>query len=240
MTNKELIEKYPFLKLRNVFTDEPIYSDSETNEEETWLDALEDGWRIRFGIPFVEDLNEVLTKNNYVDKYRIIQVKEKYGQLRWYDFGAPEEWDDHMNAWEYISEHTCKKCGKFPVPMRDDGWISPWCDECFGSWNPKYYTEERKKEFTHKEFGTDRLLEYLTIRKWHKDYSESYYIDLKPYYEKIGYTDFSNLISKYEVIRYEEYEEALRKFKKINNLTYIKDPQIIPLEIQEMNPFKEN
>ena len=27
--------------------------------------------------------------------------------------------------WEYISEHTCINCGKFPAPMRYNGWISP-------------------------------------------------------------------------------------------------------------------
>ena len=236
--NKNLLEKYPFLKLRSVWTSEMLDDESESDDE-TWLDALEEGWKIRFGIPFIEDLNEVLTKNNCVNDYQIIQVKEKWGQLRWYDYGAPEEWDDHMNAWEYISEHTCKKCGKFPVPMRDDGWISPWCDECFGSWRKVPYTDEEKEKYTCPEFDTNRLLEYLTIRKWNKDFTESYYIDLKPYYKKIGFTDFSNLITREEMAQYDDYVEALNKFKKINNLHYIKDSEIIPLEIQHMSPFKK-
>ena len=37
----------------------------------------------------VEELGEELFWYNYEDKYRIIQIKEKFGGLRWYDNGAP-------------------------------------------------------------------------------------------------------------------------------------------------------
>jgi hypothetical protein len=183
---------------------------------------MPDGWAKKFGHLFCEDLREVLERNNFLDEYVVLQVKEKYGQLRWYD-NAPEEWYNHMDAWEYISEHTCVKCGKFPVPMRDDGWISPWCDECFRELHPNA-PEEQLKKWTYNE----PLVEYLFVRK-------DEYIDMKPYYEKLGYN--GPMLSKETYEKYTYYKESLKKWIKENGP--IKDPAIIPYEIQQLNPLKE-
>lgn len=126
---KNLISEYPFLLPRNVWTDK-INKDYDYSY--CWFkDDIPQGWWKFFGIAYLNDLKEVLEKYNYVDKFRFSQVKEKYGGLRAYNFGAPEEWFSHEHAWEYISKHTCVNCGKFPVKMRDDGWVCPWCDDCF-------------------------------------------------------------------------------------------------------------
>lgn len=186
MENKELIEKYPFLMPRNDWTGEVV---EDYDYSYTLLDDLEPGWKIRFGMPFIEDLREVLVKNNCLDNYLVVQIKEKFGSLRWYSYGEPEEWLDHMYAWEYISEHTCKKCGKFPVPMRDDGWLSPWCDECFRSIHPKATEEDFKKWSRMSEELLDgKPLEYIIYTIFSNSGNEILKIDMKPYYEKIGYT----------------------------------------------------
>lgn len=128
MTNKELIEKYPFLKRRNLWTDEPI-----NNYEFTELDDLPSGWRIAFGMQMLEELNEILKKANYVDKYRILQIKEKFGGLRWYVNGIPKDIYEEYRAWEdkyyKLSTRTCIRCGK-PATKISAGWISPFCDDC--------------------------------------------------------------------------------------------------------------
>ena len=72
MTNKELIEKYPWLQIRNVWTNEKL------DDEFTWLDDLPEGWRKAFGLQMVEELDQILRKANYQDKYKIIQIKEKW------------------------------------------------------------------------------------------------------------------------------------------------------------------
>ncbi|MBQ6627932.1 MAG: hypothetical protein IJH65_03870 [Methanobrevibacter sp.] len=231
--NKLLVERYPFLAPRNENTGE---IDENYDYSFTELDALEDGWRIRFGIPLLEDLRELLVELGCLDDYRIIQIKEKYGQLRWYD-NSPDEWSDHMDAWSYISEHTCKNCGAFPVPMRDDGWISPWCDDCFGFYRGKTYNDEEREKYTFKEFGTDRILEFLEVTEYYDGEYKTHYIDMKPYYKKIGYTDFDNLITKEEMEDYKLYKETLDKWTKISK--EMNDPTIIPYEVQEMNPFKD-
>lgn len=232
--NKLLIEEFPFLIPRNVWTGKIV---EDYDYSYTLLDNLEDGWRIRFGLAFCKDLKEVLEKNNCLDDYYIYQIKEKFGQLRWYD-NSPQEWSDHMYAWEYISEHTCKRCGKFPVPMRDDGgWVSPWCDDCFGYWRKTPFTEDEKKKWALSDPCNGRLLEYLEITRYSKDGDEIRYIDMKPYYDKIGYK-YENLVTKEEVEQYKTYEKCLKEWEDVNGK--IKNPQIIPYEIRILNPFLED
>ena len=42
------------------------------------------GWRRAFGEEMCEEILQVLIKYDCVDLYRITQIKEKYGTLRWY------------------------------------------------------------------------------------------------------------------------------------------------------------
>ena len=72
MNNIELIKKYPWLQIRNVWTNEKL------DDEFTWLDDLPGGWRKAFGLQMVEELDQILRKANYQDKYKIAQIKEKW------------------------------------------------------------------------------------------------------------------------------------------------------------------
>lgn len=74
MTNKELIKKYPWLKIRNVWTDSKI----DEKDEYTWFDDIPEGWKRAFGLKLCEELNQLLIKANYQDDYRITQIKEKW------------------------------------------------------------------------------------------------------------------------------------------------------------------
>ena len=133
MTNEQLLERYPFLIPRNVWTDKII-----ENTDWTLLDDMPQGWRIAFGEQMCEEIREVLIKYDYLYKYRITQIKEKYGSLRWYDNGAPKEVHDIIMKYEKLSETTCILCGK-PATLISRGWISPFCD-CIKQ--DEYYSEE--------------------------------------------------------------------------------------------------
>lgn len=128
--NKQLILRYPWLLPRNYKDDKPL-----TGYDFTWteLNDMPNGWRAAFGEEMCAKIHELLKRANYVDKYRIVQIKEKFGELRWYDNGCPREIYDEMEniRWEYEdkSTHTCINCGK-PATKISRGWISPWCDEC--------------------------------------------------------------------------------------------------------------
>jgi hypothetical protein len=94
---------------------------------------MEPGWRKAFGIQMCEELKAQLKKDHYLYKYRITQIKEKWGYLRWYDEGHTDSIHDIIHKYEKISWNTCIMCGK-PATKITSGWISPYCDNCY----PKY------------------------------------------------------------------------------------------------------
>ena len=93
------------------------------------------GWRKTLGIPLCEELREeiLIIDSSLLNKYRVSQVKEKYGTLRWYAGSYSEQMEDILTKYEDISQYTCVVCGKRYVPIFDDGWISPFCRECYKS-----------------------------------------------------------------------------------------------------------
>ena len=128
---KEVLEKYPWLTVRNRWSDEVV-------EDITEFDIMEvpQAWKDSFIPNLIEELDQLLKKVNFVDEYRITQVKEKYGILHWYDNGFPEqhysELEDIIERYREISEYTCVVCGKYdPKEVRfcEDGWISAYCKE---------------------------------------------------------------------------------------------------------------
>lgn len=125
--NKELIERFPFLMPHNRWTDE---TPEDFDYSYTELDAMPDGWRKAFGEQMCEEIREELVRVDYLDKYRIAQIKEKYGFLRWYDFGGTEKMNrEIIPKYARLSERTCIVCGE-PATKISTGWISPYCDLC--------------------------------------------------------------------------------------------------------------
>lgn len=94
------------------------------------------GWRKAFGIQMCKEIRAALLKHGWkcLFKYRITQIKEKYGTLRWYDLNSTQEIQDIINKYEDISYRTCVVCGK-PATKISTGWICPYCDEHIGDRN---------------------------------------------------------------------------------------------------------
>lgn len=126
--NKELIEKYPWLLPRNRWTGEVI---KDYDYSFTELDDMPDGWRIAFGEQFCADIQHELDKlkPETAADFRIIQTKEKFGQLRFYTNWVTESLDEVIRRYENLSERTCIKCGA-PATKITTGWITPLCDKC--------------------------------------------------------------------------------------------------------------
>lgn len=128
-SNQKLIERFPFLMPRNRWTGE-VPEDYDYSYTE--LDSMPDGWRKAFGEQMCEDIREELVHAEYLDQYRISQIKEKYGTLCWYDFGCTERMlRDIIPKYEHLSARTCIRCGN-PATKVSTGWISPYCDTCAG------------------------------------------------------------------------------------------------------------
>ncbi len=99
----------------------------------TELDAMDHGWRKTFGIDMCKEIKKALKKEHYLRKYRITQIKEKWGELCWYDSGAPKEVFDIIRKYENISYRTCIACGKQAKYRTVRGWILPYCENCISS-----------------------------------------------------------------------------------------------------------
>lgn len=132
MTNKELIERYPFLLPRSVWTDK-VYEDFDYSW--TVLDEMPDGWRKAFGEMMCSEIKCELLRfgRKYLNDYRIMEIKEKYASLRWYDNGHPvgSKLGDIIGKYEALSEHICIVCGKPDVPVTGRGWYMPLCKDCW-------------------------------------------------------------------------------------------------------------
>lgn len=126
MNNKELCEKYPFLLPHNRWTDE---ISKNFDYSYTELDSMPDGWRKAFGLQMCEELKQALLKINKVEEFRIVQIKEKFGELRFYTNWTTDDIEAIINKYTKLSRKTCIICGK-PATVITTGWISPFCNSC--------------------------------------------------------------------------------------------------------------
>ena len=170
MNNKELIERYPFLLPRNRWTGETV---KDYDYSYTELDAMPYGWRKAFGERMCEEICTALIEADYLDKYRISQIKEKYGILRWYDFGAPQSVHDIISKYEYISQFICMICGNpYARLINNNGWLYTICENCASEefdisrldWvDATDSFEQIKKSVIIEEFGGEKRIREIPI-----------------------------------------------------------------------------
>ena len=127
--NKKLIERYPFLKPHNILTGKDIEG---YDYSWTLLDNMEEGWKKNFGLQMCEELLQCLNQCDYANRYYITQIKEKYGELCWYDTGVPgvifDEFCDIIEKYQDLSRTICCVCGA-PAEYVTTNWIGYYCDE---------------------------------------------------------------------------------------------------------------
>lgn len=81
-----------------------------------------DGWLF-----IIKELIEKIIEKGW--NKEICQVKEKFGQLRFYINSAPEEVYDLIYEYENKSYEICEGCGK-RGKLRKEGWWKTLCDDC--------------------------------------------------------------------------------------------------------------
>lgn len=74
----------------------------------------------------IEELNEL------PDDIEVLQIKEKYGGLRFYVNGASDKAFDIISRYENYSYHVCECCGDFyTAKLRvKNGWYKTLCNKC--------------------------------------------------------------------------------------------------------------
>lgn len=83
-----------------------------------------DGW-----FPLIKKLSEDIIKIS--PETEAVQVKEKFGGLRFYVTNANDEVYDLISKAEKESYKTCEKCGtRENVTTNEDGWVFTLCDKC--------------------------------------------------------------------------------------------------------------
>ena len=177
-----LCGKYPFLIPRYEWSGEILKDYDYTS---TYLDDMPVGWKIAFGEMMCEEIKQELVRCNYLDEFRIIQAKEKFGQARIYTNGEPVDCkvQEIIDKYSVLSENICIVCGKPDVPMTHNGWSSPYCKKCFTT-----PTDWYKKEFPNKvdewiknhiedweEYNKEennKMRDSYTVIRWSKDMGE--------------------------------------------------------------------
>lgn len=115
-----------FEKFASIFHCIPTYN---------MLDFMPEGWRKAFGVRMCEDIKRELLKTGgrkLLHSYRVIDIKEKWGLLRWDDAGCTKDLHKIIAMYEDMSQHYCIDCGELATCMTPvEYWRSPYCDKHF-------------------------------------------------------------------------------------------------------------
>ena len=156
--NKELVERYPYLLPRNVFTDK--LPDDYNYAYINGIGEIPPGWEMLF-LQLCEDIRQPLIDAGQLEKFRFTQIKEKYNRLECYNYGAPEKVHDIIDKYSVMAGYICTNCGK-PATFETNGYIASYCDDCWkdfvrhdkGEWikfKPYYKVSGWNKEDGHYE-----------------------------------------------------------------------------------------
>lgn len=118
------------------------------------------------------------------DQFRVTQVKEKFGTLRFYTNGHTDEMDDLITIAERKSRVTCEVCGEHGR-LYTDGWHVTLCKVCRRKDHPLQY-----KNLAIRFLLTPAIILYLIVDVCLIDKSEQKLKDLK--YEFKRHFDLDN------------------------------------------------
>ncbi len=142
---KEWVTKYPFLRIK---TNDCYPWEDEEDIESCWIFDLPVGWQNGFGSQMCDELMAVLGK--YADDFLIIQLKEKFNEMRLYWGWIDREYTDEeseeidgiydaikniINKYEEISYNTCVSCGNQATEYTKSGWYQGFCKTCYDRMN---------------------------------------------------------------------------------------------------------
>jgi hypothetical protein len=176
---KIITKKYPYLLPRRM-------SDGEVSPDYDYEFLvgeydLPKGWFELF-LQCCEDLYEPLKRAEYLEHFRFLDVKEKYGSMRFSTCRINDEVFDILNKYEFLSQQVCCICGK-PATAITYGYICPYCTEHLKNSTAViedceiiYPATSFKQRTWSKEAG-DIIREIDCTAEWNR------------YLERIGYSD---------------------------------------------------
>ncbi len=124
--NKENTEKL-FAKYPKIFVQHSL-SPQETAM--CWGIDCGDGWFWLID-NLCSHLQFDIERNNH-SQIEAVQVKEKFGDLRFYTNHADESQQSMINFAEFLSNSICENCGSTNnVSQNNKGWINTLCKHCW-------------------------------------------------------------------------------------------------------------
>jgi hypothetical protein len=127
--DKKLVEKYP-----------KIFRDRFSNPKETlmcWGFDVGDGWykiidslcgQIQHHIDWAQEKKEKYGQGEGCSQVVAVQVKEKFGGLRFYYDGGDNMIDGMVRMAESWAVNTCEVCGERGELRNDHTWMYTACD----------------------------------------------------------------------------------------------------------------
>lgn len=173
LNNLWLIIKYPFLAPRN-WEDKindwslawkhlkarefkKIWSFDIYRLNYTLLDWMPEAWRNKFGEQMCRDIRKALLKDGGLKalfSYRVEDIKEKYGSLRWYDNWNSDRTEEVVDYYEDLSMCYCISCGK-PVRYATRHWVNYLCADCYHQAR-RYKSDEEQERLEKIERLTEK------------------------------------------------------------------------------------
>jgi hypothetical protein len=102
-----------------------------------------DGWYVILDT-LMGNIQSYINLNKKGMIFYVTQIKEKYGNLRFYYNGGDEYIDGMVSMAEAMSSETCEFCGTTSNVGYTTGWICTICKDCFDS-GVVYMTEWKQK-----------------------------------------------------------------------------------------------
>ena len=84
--------------------------------------------QIHYHVKWKNEQKEKYGRGNGCSPVIVLQIKEKFGGLRFYYEGGDDTVDGMVRMAESWAARSCEECGK-PGKSRDGGWIRTLCDE---------------------------------------------------------------------------------------------------------------
>lgn len=142
--DEKLCSKYP-----------KIFANRHGDMKETlmcWGFECGDGWyniidqlcaNIQHHIDWKQEQKEKYGRGEGCSQVVAVQVKEKFGTLRFYTSGGDEEIFGMIRMAESMSAVTCEECGS-PGHQRGGGWIRTLCDKHEEAYQERMRSREMK------------------------------------------------------------------------------------------------
>jgi len=121
-----------------------------------WGFECGDGWfniidrlcaNIQHHVDWAQEQKEKYGRGEGCSQTVAVQIKEKFGTLRFYTNGGDEQIYGMIRMAESMSAVTCEECGA-PGKHRSGGWIRTLCD-----------THETERQAKHEKYAKDNGLE---------------------------------------------------------------------------------